>query len=185
MYPYHRLIWMILKSFFYKKKIFESDHIFLYSFRPGILDIDFNGELNNGRFHVFFDLARLDFGFRTGLVSYLIKNKLIFFVAGHSVRFHKRVMPFRKTQIRSQWLGYDNKFFYWRHHVVQNGEHSTTALVRNGMKNKDGIVEPKTILRDLGWDTEQFLSKSAQVWGDFDDQFHDNRKKNNKLINLK
>ena len=76
MYPYHRLVWIILKSIFYKKRIFDSDYIFMYSFRPGMLDIDFNGELNNGRFHVFFDLARLDLGFITGLVSDLIKNKL-------------------------------------------------------------------------------------------------------------
>jgi len=182
MYPYHRILLMSFKAIFYKKKIFNSDYIFLYSFRPGIFDIDFNGEVNNGRFHVFFDLARLDFGFRIGLVSYLIKKKLTFFVAGHSVRFHKRVLPFRKTQIRSQWIGFDDKFFYWKHHVVQRGEHCTTALVRNGMKNKNGIVEPINVLRDLGWDTTKFLSKSAQVWADFDDQYHDNKNKNNSLL---
>ena len=53
MYPYHRLMKMVLGNLFRKQEVFDIDKEYHFHFRPGLGDIDVYPEVNNGRHFVF------------------------------------------------------------------------------------------------------------------------------------
>ena len=101
MYPYHRLVKMVLGNFFRKQQVFDIEKEYRWNFRPGFGDIDVYPEVNNGRHFVFCDLARYDISFRIGLFRYVRKNKYAFGIGGSTIRYRKRLAPLRKATVRT------------------------------------------------------------------------------------
>ena len=104
---------MILGNLFRKQEVFNIDKEYHFQFRPGFGDIDVYPEVNNGRHFVFCDLARYDIAFRIGLFRYVRKNKYAFVIGGSTMRYRKRLAPFRKS------LDYDEKFKEQVRHYYQ------------------------------------------------------------------
>lgn len=121
MYPYFRLIRMLLHHAWRRKRTVDWKAEFCYHYRPLVGDLDVYPEVNNGRHFVMFDMARYDLAFTVGLVQYVRKNKLAFVVGGSSIRYRRRVRPFRKAIIRTKMVGLDEKFFYFQQIVEQGG----------------------------------------------------------------
>ena len=121
MYPYHRLLKMVLGNLFRKQEVFNIDKEYHFQFRPGFGDIDVYPEVNNGRHLVFCDLARYDIAFRIGLFRYVRKNKYAFVIGGSTMRYRKRLAPFRKATVRSKIVGFDEKFYYFQQTIEQKG----------------------------------------------------------------
>ena len=62
-----RLALMVVKNTFRKREVFDHTTSYVWTFRPGLADLDVYPEVNNGRHFVLFDLARYDLAMRTGL----------------------------------------------------------------------------------------------------------------------
>ena len=140
------------------------------SYRPMIGDLDVYPEVNNGRHFVMFDMARYQLAFTIGLVRYTRKHNLAFVVGGSTIRYRKRVRPFRKALIRTQLVGMDEKFFYFQHTVEQGGAVCSSALVRAGLRRKGGTALPAEVMADLGFDAKPFMETWVGHWADWDDQ---------------
>ena len=170
MYPYHRLVKMVLRNMFRKQEVFDIDKEYLYHFRPGIGDIDLYPEVNNGRHLVFCDLARYDAAFRIGLFKYVRKNKYAFVIGGSTMRYRKRLAPFRKATVRSKIVGMDEKFYYFQQTIEQKGEVKSSALVRAGIRFKGGSALPRETMKNLGYDIEPFMEPWVVEWAKWDNE---------------
>ena len=111
MYAYLRLATMVLKNTFRKKEVFDHTTSYVWTFRPGLADLDVYPEVNNGRHFVLFDLARYDLALRTGLFRWVRKTRSAFVVAGSTIRYRHRLRPWRRTQILTDLVGMDDRFF--------------------------------------------------------------------------
>ncbi|MDA8594523.1 thioesterase family protein [Candidatus Poseidoniaceae archaeon] len=170
MYPYFRLFRMAVGSAFRKRKTVDWRGDFYTTYRPLIGDLDVYPEVNNGRHFVLFDLARYDLAFTIGLVKYVRKNRLAFVVGGSSIRYRKRLAPFRKVRIRTQLVGMDDKFFYFQHTTEQAGAVCSSALVRTALRMKGGTALPMEVMTALGFEANTFMEPWVQEWATWDDQ---------------
>ena len=94
-------------------------------------DLDIFNELNNGRILTLFDLGRLPFGYRVGLMRVMKQNRWGLTMAGASVRYRRRVRLFEKVKISTTAVGRDERFVY----IVQNmcrGDEATSRSTPAG-----------------------------------------------------
>ena len=170
MYPYHRILKMVIRNSFSKREAFDIEKEYRFHFRPGIGDIDVYPEVNNGRHFVFCDLARYDIAFRIGLFRYVRKNKYAFVIGGSTMRYRKRLAPFRKAIVRSKIVGFDDKFYYFQQTIEQKGEVKSSALIRAGIRFKGGSLSPKKVMQDLGYELEPFMEPWVRDWAEWDNE---------------
>ena len=170
MYPYFRLIRMLLHHAWRRKRTVDWKAEFCYHYRPLVGDLDVYPEVNNGRHFVMFDMARYDLAFTVGLVQYVRKNKLAFVVGGSSIRYRRRVRPFRKAIIRTKMGGLDEKFFYFQQIVEQGGLVCSAALLRTALRDRGGTALPTEVMEELGFEGRVFMEPWVSEWADWDDQ---------------
>ncbi len=150
MYPYLRLIRLVVKNKFKQQKIYVGDESVL-PMRVGLVDIDPFMELNNGRHLTLMDFGRFDLAMRSGLMKVVKDNKWGLAVAGASVRYRHRLKYRQKFNLHSHLVGYDDKWFYFHQKTVSNGKIHSAALVRTAVTSKDGIVNSKKVLITMGY----------------------------------
>ena len=170
MYPYVRLLRMWSRYLFRSRRRLDFEQEFCWSFRPLLGDLDVYPEMNNGRHFVMFDLARYDLAFSMGLFTYVRKNKLAFVVGGSTVRYRKRVRPFRKATVRTRFVGMDAKFFYFQQSVEQNSTVCSSALIRAALRNKGGTATPVEVLENLDYKVDMFMEPWVAEWASWDDE---------------
>ena len=170
MYPYHRLLKMVIGNLFRKKQSFDINREYHWSFRPGLGDIDVYPEVNNGRHLVFCDLARYDIAFKIGLFKYVRKNKYAFVIGGSTIRYRKRLAPFRKATVRSKIVGFDEKFYYFQQTIEQKNEVKSSAVLRAGIRFKGGVAPPAEVMKDLGYDLQPFMEPWVLEWANWDNE---------------
>ena len=134
-----------------------------FKFRPGFGDIDVYPEVNNGRHLVFCDLARYDIAFRIGLFRCVRKNKYAFVIGGSTMRYRKRLAPFRKATVR-KIVGFDEKFYYFQQTIEQKGEVKSSALIRAG-----GTFQRTQHMR-VGYKLEPFMEPWVVEWSEWDNE---------------
>lgn len=113
-------------------------------------DLDPWNELNNGRTLTIYDLGRIPFAVRTGLVDVLKEERWGLTVAGSVVRYRRRVRMFDRIEIRSRFLGWDRRFSYidqsmWR----PDGDCSSHAVFRTACTDRNGIVAPERVMQAM------------------------------------
>lgn len=157
-------------SLFRKKEKLDLRAEFQMTYRPLIGDLDVYPEVNNGRHFVLFDLARYHLAFRIGLFSYVRKHRLAFVVGGSSIRYRKRLAPFRKALVRTKLVGLDDKFFYFQQTTQQSGRVCSSALIRAGLRKKGGTAVPIEVMTALGFEAETYIEPWVEEWASWDDQ---------------
>lgn len=114
-------------------------------------DIDPWGELNNGRALTLFDLGRAPLAQRTGLYPALRANGWGLTVAGSTTRYRRRVLPFRRVEMRSAFVGRDPRFLYVQQAMFgTEGEALNAVLIRGAVTSPDGIVPTDRVMAALG-----------------------------------
>ena len=92
-YPYFRFIKTYLQSKF-QPQISLSKFLKL-TLNQSLMDIDFNGEINNGRYLVLADLGRFNHGFLTGYFKAARKHRFNPMIAGIIAKYRYRI-PYNK-----------------------------------------------------------------------------------------
>lgn len=165
MYPFVRMAYQLIKHKNDPKLPIDGTHVSHHYCLPWDLDMWF--ELNNGRTLTLYDLGRIPFANRVGLISVLRRRKWGLTMAGACVRYRRRVRMFDKLEMRSRCIGYDDKFFYIQQSLWSRGEATSSVVYRTAVTNKDGIVRPPEILKELDaeeWNPE--MPEWVQKWLD-------------------
>jgi acyl-CoA thioesterase FadM len=159
MYPYVRLMKVLLTSRFKSRISFDSVSELKMRVWPG--DIDFYPEMNNGRHLTLMDLGRMDLAARSGLIKAAHQNGWGFVVAGASVRYRRKLAPFRLFALRTQLVGMHDRWFYFHQTTERNGRVCSSALVRAAIKSKDGLVPVQEVLAAIG---EEYRTMEMPDW---------------------
>lgn len=151
MYPVIRLAWQIFKvrnaPSLAPLEMHVSHHICL----PW--DIDVWMELNNGRTLTLYDLGRIPFAFRSGLIKTLRSNGWGLTMAGASVRYRRRIRMFEVIEMRSRVVFWDNRFIYVEQSMwKKNGECANHIVYRAAVTSDSGIVDPTQVAEASGID---------------------------------
>jgi hypothetical protein len=107
-------------------------------------------ELNNGRTLTLYDLGRVPLAYRCGLVAALRARRWGLAVAGVSVRYRRRVRAFDRIEMRSAYVGRDERFLYVEQAMFRRGEALSGALIRGVVTGPDGIVPTERVVAAMG-----------------------------------
>ena len=151
MYPVFRLAYQVLKHKNDPKIPFTGTFTSTHICWPW--DIDIWWELNNGRTLTLYDMGRIPLAMNSGLWDALRKNKWGLTVAGSCPRYRRRVRVFDKVTLKSRAIGWDDKFIYIEQSMWKtNGDCASHALLRTAVTDKNGIVSPEIVAREIGFD---------------------------------
>lgn len=168
MYPYLRLVRSHLAARFGRRLALGDDSLLRMIVWPG--DLDFYPEMNNGRHLTLMDLGRMDFAQRAGLVGLARRRGWMFVVGGASVRYRRRLPPWRRYVLRTRVLGHDERWFYFHQTTERGGEVCSGALVRAGLRTARGLVPAMEVLEGMGHpDWNPPLPDWARDWAAADD----------------
>lgn len=172
MYPITRLVKIAIQARAKPKLPFDAISEIHFRCRPWDLDIFM--EMNNGRILTLFDLGRTDLAIRTGLVAALKKNRWGLAVAGGSNRFRRRVHLFDKVTLKTNAVGYDERWFYLYQSMWVNGKSTSSGLLRTCVTEKGGAVATERVLKELNasdwqpelpiWVKEWILAEEHRPW---------------------
>lgn len=129
-------------------------------------DLDPWMELNNGRTLTLYDLGRLPFSTRIGLIDALRANRWGMTVAGSSVRYRRRVRMFQRVEMRSRCIGWDHRFLYIEQSMWRGGEALNHILIRLATTHDGGILPPASLVAAMGQTdtTGPALPDWVQAW---------------------
>lgn len=120
-------------------------------FRVWPLDLDLNLHLNNGRYLTLMDLARIDLMLRNGWARDLRRAGMFPVVAGQTIRYAKSIGPFRRFEIVSDVVGWDERAFFVRQRFVSRGEIAAQAVIRGVfLQRGKGRVSTAEVLAAAG-----------------------------------
>ena len=113
-------------------------------------DIDIFMEMNNGRILTILDLGRTVLAQRVGLISALRQNNWSMTMAGVSVRYRKRILPFAKFRTVSRAVTWDDRFFYLDQSIWIGDECAVQALYRSAITHKGKMIDPALVADAMG-----------------------------------
>lgn len=155
MYPLTRLVWTSLKAL--RSNRIGPDGIVETTFRCRPWDLDMFLEMNNGRVLTLYDLGRFDLSIRAGLAKILKARKWGLAVAGSSVRYRKRIHLFDKVTMRTQVLGYDDRWIFISQSMWVKGKPASSVLVRTCVTENGRSVptdEVRQAMNVTGWNPQ-------------------------------
>ena len=157
MYPYLRLIKVVIQSQFKSKMGFGSEKYDEINLTVLPNDIDPFMELNNGRYVTLLDLGRYAYGGRINMGKFLKKNNWSLTIVGTYNEYRYRLKLFRKFQLKSKIIGYDEKWFYFFQKAERNGKTHMASVVKFAFTSKKGLVFPNEVIpkMDLKYNPEE------------------------------
>ena len=119
------------------------------SFRVGLRHIDLNFHINNAKYLIFMEKGRWDHTIQTNTFKLLLKNKLNFIVAGVEVGYIREIKLFKKFQVETTYLGWDEKYFYLEQKCVADGKLYNYSLVKAVFTRRGKVMAPEQVLNLL------------------------------------
>ena len=144
---YFRLIWVLLASPFKKKTRVLDDVVTHWKVLPN--DLDLYRHMNNGRYPLMMDLARVDFIIRLGMTKKMIQHRWVVPVGSTQLDFKTALAPFAEYRISTQVCYWDDKWFYFRQEFRRDKEPYpivATGYVKALFKGPNGLVSPDEVL---------------------------------------
>lgn len=168
MYPFGRLIWQLLVASRQPSLSSWDEHVSYHYCMPW--DIDMFGEMNNGRVLTFTDLGRFPLALRGGLIRVILKNKWQLAMAGATVRWQRRILPFRRYMMRSCAIGCDERFVYLHHTIWRNDVCHASVLYRACARKGRTRIPMDQFLTEMGGAEDlPALPKWAEDWRENED----------------
>ncbi len=172
MYPYLKLAMTLLRAR-YRSKLEIEDTAILHS-RVGILDSDPFLELNHARQIIYMELGRWDYSYRVGFIELMKQNNWGLVVGGISIRYRRRVPLLQKFSVTTRALCHDSRWFYFLQEILRGDQICSSALIKAGAVNRDGLVPAPEALAAAGredwgheipqWVTEWITAEGHRPW---------------------
>ncbi len=162
---YLRFIGFIFSAFFIKgKKELRKTQV---NFRVLPQDCDINLHLTNSRYLAFADLARMYATVRMGLLKAVLKNKWVIVVQSQEITYVRPIPPFAEFTLTTEFIYYDEKYFYAYHEYLYKGSIMATAMVRGAFLKGKKVVSLGEVLKSEGFDLPRFEEpESVSSWKD-------------------
>ena len=113
-------------------------------------DLDYNIHMNNARYLALMDVGRVDLIMRTGMWRVMWQHHWSAVLAGSLVRYRRSLRPFQRLELKSQLIGWDEKWFYIEHRIESDGVLACQAIVRGAFLAADGMVLPARLASAVG-----------------------------------
>ncbi len=163
MYPFIRLTWQMALAARQPKLGPWDAHTSYHYCMPW--DVDMFGEMNNGRVLTFTDLGRFPLALRGGLIRVIVKNKWQLSMAGATVRWQRRILPFKRYEMRSAAIGCDDKFVYLHHTIWREGVCHASVLYRACARKGKDRIPIETFMSEMGTAQDMpRLPDFAETW---------------------
>lgn len=135
------------------------------SFRVGLFDIDFNMHINNAKYLNYMERARWDLFVQQDKWDAVIKAKLNFIVASVEIGYIREINLFKKFEIESRYLGWDEKYFYLEQRFIADGKVYSYALIKAVFLQKKKLATPEKVIHELGvTETPEPLPEHIELW---------------------
>lgn len=148
MYPFIRLIDVLVRGRWRPPLTPADPSVLRMTTWPSDCDLFF--EMNNGRHLTLFDLGRFDVGLRTGLLKLLKQKRWGLVVAGSSIRYRRRLLPFQRFSLHTQLIARDERWFYFVQTAERKGVACSSALVRTGITSQGKVIPTQEVADALG-----------------------------------
>ncbi len=163
MYPFARTLAVALKESRKPRMDLYDTHTMPMTCWP--FDIDYFVEMNNGRIMTLFDLGRTALAIRIGLWDVLKREKWGLVVAGSTVRYRARIRPMQRFEMRTRFLGWDERFFYLEQAMWRGDTCCNHALLRTGVTAKGRLAPVDDVARAMEMtEGSRPLPDWAQAW---------------------
>ncbi|MCX6127740.1 MAG: thioesterase family protein [Proteobacteria bacterium] len=93
-------------------------------------DCDINMHMTNSRFASFGDLARIGVLFDQGMMLRLMREKSAPILVAQNTIFFREIPIGRRFTIKSQILGWDDRFWFFQHDFIQGGQVKATTYAK-------------------------------------------------------
>ena len=162
---YLRLLKLLsLLPFVQRQPLFETSRM---TFRVWPNDCDINLHLNNGRYLTFMDLGRMHLVAQIGLLGEMLRRRWAPVLSAAEISFIRPLPPFRKFELVSRLLTWDDKYFYMEQRFVAGGRLCAVALVKGLFLQRRERVESRAVLAALGLDlTAPQMPEIVRHWND-------------------
>ena len=167
MYPFARTLATALTESRKPRLGLYDTHVMPMTCWP--LDIDYFFEMNNGRILTLFDIGRTALAIRIGLWDVLKQENWGLVVAGSTVRYRSRIRPMQRFEMRTRFLGFDERFFYLEQAMWRGETCCNHALLRTGVTAKGRLAPVDDVARAMGMgEASRPLPAYAQAWAEAD-----------------
>ena len=122
------------------------------TFRVWPNDCDINLHLNNGRYLTFMDLGRMHLVAQIGLLGEMLRRRWAPVLSAAEISFIRPLPPFRKFELVSRLLSWDDKYFYMEQRFLAGDRLCAVALAKGLFLQQRERVDSKTVLAALGLD---------------------------------
>jgi len=120
------------------------------TFRVWPLDLDLNGHMTNSRYLALMDLGRLDLVGRSSLRSPVIRFRWRPVVGSSAIRFRRGLKPFRRFELHTHVVGWDEKWIFLEQRFVQRGELVAVGLVKACFRRSGGGIPTREVTEACG-----------------------------------
>ena len=112
-------------------------------------DLDLNLHMNNGRYLSVCDLGKIDVMIRSGTASIAIRRKWRPLIGGSVIRHRFGMGPFRRFELVTRVLCWDDKWFYFQHRIETEGGTAAMAFSKALLHDGYRSVSPEEVLAAL------------------------------------
>lgn len=134
-------------------------------FRVGLLDIDYNMHINNAKYLNYMERARWDLFVQNGTWDLTLKNRLNFIVASAEIGYIRELNLFKKFEIESRYLGWDEKYFYLEQRFIADDKIYSYGLIKAVFLKNKKRATPEEVLSALNLkETTQPVPEHIELW---------------------
>jgi acyl-CoA thioesterase FadM len=112
-------------------------------------DLDLNGHVNNGRYLMLADLARIDWFLRTGVMRTALRQRVRPLVGDAMAKFRRDLRLFQSFEIHSRLLGWDERWGFLEHRFIRDGRVIAVVAIRGMFRGPNGPLEPAQLLGSM------------------------------------
>jgi acyl-CoA thioesterase FadM len=115
--------------------------------RVRLRDLDPLGHMNNGVYFSIFDLGRIDLILRSGMYARFTQRGWYAVVTAETGSFRRELKPFRRFDLETRVIGWDERHLYFEHRIVSGGRLATSAVVQLRFLSRSGErIEPGQVM---------------------------------------
>jgi acyl-CoA thioesterase FadM len=130
-------------------------------------DCDVNLHMNNGRYLSFMDLGRVHLIVQIGLLPHILRNRWKPVLAAAEINFIRQLAPFRKFELVTRVVTWDEKYVYMEQLFESRGEICAHAFVKGLFLGPGGRVSNASVLATLGYDAPPPpMPDELRIWAD-------------------
>jgi acyl-CoA thioesterase FadM len=130
-------------------------------------DCDINLHMNNGRYLSFMDLGRVHLLGQMGLLKLIFRNRWKPVLAAAEINFIRQMAPFRKFDIVSRVVTWDEKYVYMEQLFESAGELCAHAFVKGLILGSEGRISNAQVLALLGHDGRvPEMPEELRIWAE-------------------